>query len=145
MTTSKSHPNTETLRAIYADLACVAKYADDNIVLHTADRHVVGQPGQAFGKEAVIAKELELIRRTGNTLVMEVQEITANDHFGAVLGILRARLSGSDVAMPFCGLWRFNKGWVSNLRRTSFLYPPAAFRTLLSSIDPATARCQHPA
>jgi hypothetical protein len=144
MTTRKSHPNTETLRAIYADLACVAKYADDNVVLHTADRCVVGQPGQAFGKEAVIARELELIRLAGNTLVMDVQDITANDHFGTVLGILRARLNGGDIAMPFCGLWRFNKGWVSNLRRTSFLYPPAAFRTLLSSIDPTTARCQRP-
>jgi hypothetical protein len=144
MTTNKSHPNTKTLHAIYADLSCIAEYADDNVVLHTADRGVVGRPSQVFGKEAVLAKELELIRLTGNTLVMEVQDITANDYFGTVLGILRARLNGSDIAMPFCGLWRFNKGWVSNLRRTSFLYPPAAFRTLLSSIDPTTARCQRP-
>jgi hypothetical protein len=143
MATNKSHPNAETLHAIYADLACLAKYADDNVVLHTVDRCVVGQPSQVFGKEAVLAKELELSRLTGNTLVMEVQDIRANDYFGTVLGIVRARLNGSDIAMPFCGLWRFNKGWVNNLRRTSFLYPPGAFRTLLSSIDPTTAQCQH--
>ena len=143
MTTKKSHPNTETLRAIYADLSCIAEYADDNVVLHSADRGVASQPSQVFGNEAVLAKERELIRLTGNTLVMEVQDIRANDYFGTVLGIVRARLNGSDIAMPFCGLWRFNKGWVNNLRRTSFLYPPGAFRTLLSSIDPTTAQCQH--
>jgi hypothetical protein len=45
MTTNKSHPNAETLRAIYADLSCIAEYADDNdaddnVLLHTADRGV---------------------------------------------------------------------------------------------------------
>jgi len=75
MTTNKSHFNTETLRAIYADLSCIAEYADDNVVLHTAERGVASQPSQVFGKEAVLAKELELIRLTGNTLVMEVQDI----------------------------------------------------------------------
>jgi ketosteroid isomerase-like protein len=134
MTTNKSHANTETLRAIYADLARIGEYADDNIVLHTAERGVAGQPAQVFGKEAVIAKELELIRRTGNTLVMEVQEITANNHFGAVLGILRARLSGSDVAMPFCGLWRFNNGRV--VEHWENAYDPAALRSELGSSLP---------
>jgi hypothetical protein len=80
MTTNKSHPNTE-----YADLACIAKYANDHIVLHTADRCVVGQSSQVLGKEAVLAKELELIRLTGNTLVMEVQDVMDNDYFGTVL------------------------------------------------------------
>jgi hypothetical protein len=134
MTTNKSYPNTETLRAIYADLACIAKYADDHIVLHTADRCVVGQPSQVLGKEAVLAKELELIRLTGNTLVMEVQDVTANDYFGTVLGILRARLNGSDIAMPFCGLWRFNNGRV--VEHWENAYDPAALRSELGRILP---------
>ena len=78
------------LRAIYADLACIAEYADDNIVLHTANRGDPELPSPILGKEAVLAKELELIRLTGNTLVMDVEEIIANAYFGAVLGVLRA-------------------------------------------------------
>jgi len=134
MTTNKSHFNTETLRAIYADLSCIAEYADDNVVLHTAERGVASQPSQVFGKEAVLAKELELIRLTGNTLVMEVQDITANDYFGTVLGILRARLNGNDIAMPFCGLWRFNNGRV--IEHWENAYDPAALRSELGLISP---------
>jgi hypothetical protein len=44
MTTNKSHPDAETLRAIYADLSCIPECADDNVVLHTADRGVASQP-----------------------------------------------------------------------------------------------------
>lgn len=60
--------------------------------------------------KAVLAKELDLIRLTGNTLFMDVQDIIANDQFGAVLGILRVHLSSKEIAMPFCGLWRFRNG-----------------------------------
>lgn len=112
MITTTVHPNVESLRQIYADLSCIAEYADDNIVLHTAERVLAGRPAQVVGKEAVLAKELELIRLTGNTLVMDVQDIIANDHFGAVLGILRAHLNGNDLRVPFCGLWRFHNGKV---------------------------------
>jgi len=43
---------------------------------------------------------------------MDVQHITANDYFGAVLGVLRAHLDGDNLAMPFCGLWRFRDGLI---------------------------------
>lgn len=42
---------------------------------------------------------------------MDVENITANEHFGAVMGTLRARKEGKgEVAVPFCGLWRFEGG-----------------------------------
>jgi hypothetical protein len=104
------HPNVEILQAIYADLSRIAEYADDCIVLHTADRRIPGRVTMVVGKDAVLAKELELIRLTDNTLTMDVRDIIANDYFGAVLGILRARLNGREGAMPFCGLWRFRDG-----------------------------------
>jgi ketosteroid isomerase-like protein len=47
---------------------------------------------------------------TKNTLVMDVQHIVANDHFGAVLGVIRAHPNGQVMEMPFCGLWRFRSG-----------------------------------
>ena len=54
--------------------------------------------------------ELALIRMTGNTLVMQVQQIVANDSFGAVLGALQVDKQGKRLEMPFCGLWRFRSG-----------------------------------
>jgi ketosteroid isomerase-like protein len=62
------------------------------------------------GRKAVLDKELDLIRLTGKTLHMDVQQIIANDYFGAVMGILRSRRNGSAMGMPFCGLWRFRHG-----------------------------------
>jgi ketosteroid isomerase-like protein len=105
-----THPNIEILRTIYADLTRIAEYADDGVVLHTADRDIPGRATRVVGKEAVLAKELDLIGLTDNTLTMDVHDIIANDHFGAVLGFLRVRLNGKANAMPFCGLWRFRNG-----------------------------------
>lgn len=105
-TGTSAHPNVKILRTVYADLTRLGEFASDDVVLHGA----VG--GDYAGKEAVAAKEDELIRLTGNTLLMDVQHITANDYFGAVLGILRAHLDGDDLAMPFCGLWRFRDGLI---------------------------------
>jgi hypothetical protein len=103
-----AHPNVEILHAIYADLTRIGEYASDDIVLHPAERGVA----DAVGKEAVVAKERQLISLTGNTLFMDVQHITANDYFGAVLGVLRARLNDEDLAMPFCGLWRLRNSLI---------------------------------
>jgi ketosteroid isomerase-like protein len=112
MTTQILHPNIETLRAIYADLSRIDRYCDDDVVLHTADRGASGRPAQAVGKAAVLRHELDLISMTENTLVMEVQHIIADDHFGAVMGILQADSVGRKIGMPFCGLWRFRNGRV---------------------------------
>ncbi|MGK9233658.1 ester cyclase [Inquilinus limosus] len=137
MTTPNAHPNAEALRAIYADLSRIAEFADDDIVLHTADRGVSGRPPQVVGKEAVLAHELGLIHLTGNTIVMDVQDITANDHFGAVLGILRARLNGSDIGMPFCGLWRFRNGRI--VEHWENAYDAAALGRFLAGEAPPAA------
>lgn len=107
---STLHPNIDTLRAIYADLRRIDQYCDDNVVLHTADRGASGGPAQVVGKAAVLAKELDLIRLSGDTLAMEVHNIIANDYFGAVMGVLRTQRAHQSIGMPFCGLWRFRDG-----------------------------------
>lgn len=104
------HRNVEILRAIYADLTRIGEYASDDIVLHAAERDLVD--GRYVGKQAVVAKEQELLHLTGNTLVMDVEHLVANDHFGAVLGVLRAHRDDNILAVPFCGLWRFRDGLI---------------------------------
>ncbi len=108
--TTPVHPHVEMLHKIYADLTQLAEYAADDIVLHRADR-AFSQVRTRQGKQAVLAHEQELIRATGNTLVMDVEHVAANDHFGAVLGVLRAQ-HPQPIAMPFCGLWRFANGQI---------------------------------
>ena len=110
MTSSSTHPNVATLRAIYADLRCIGEHVADDVVLHAAERELPGMKTRYVGRAEVVAKELDLIRLTDDTLVMDVQDMQANDHFGAVIGTLRARLHGREMAMPFCGLWRFQDG-----------------------------------
>jgi ketosteroid isomerase-like protein len=107
---SGTHPNAEILRTIYADLSCIDQYVDDDVILHTASREIPGHIRNVIGKKAVLEKELELIELTNNTLVMDVKDITANDHFGAVFGMLRIFIKGQHHEMPFCGLWRFRNG-----------------------------------
>jgi ketosteroid isomerase-like protein len=104
------HPNVTALRAIYADLSRISEYVDDDVVLHAAERDIPGAVRSYIGAQQVLEKELDLIRRTANTLVMEVDFLAANDYFGAVAGYLRANLDGESLAMPFCGLWRFRNG-----------------------------------
>ena len=110
--TSTVHPYVEVLQTIYADLTRIDDYAADEIVLHTADPSDAGGTGIVSGKQAVVAKERELIALTENTLFMDVQDIIANDYFGAVTGILRAHREDSVLAVPFCGLWRFKGGLI---------------------------------
>ena len=40
---------------------------------------------------------------------MHVETIAANEHFGTVMGVLRA-VGAGDVAVPFCGWWKFVDG-----------------------------------
>jgi hypothetical protein len=103
----EAHPHVAMLRTIYADLRRIAEYCDPAVVLHPADRSYTSAESTVVGKDAVLAKELELIRITDDSLNMDVQEIIANDAFGAVTGTLRAEKAGRSFAMPFCGLWRF--------------------------------------
>ena len=112
MTMNTSHPNVSILRAIYQDLRRIADFSDETVVLHPAERSHHKGALPVAGKQAVLAKELDLIRLTGESLLMEVSEIVANESFGAVLGTLRATKNGRTLAMPFCGLWRFRDGLI---------------------------------
>jgi hypothetical protein len=106
--TTQIHQNVDTLRAVYADLSRIGEYVTEDVILHKAVPGADASDSLAIGKDAVVAHESALIEATGGTLLMDVQHIVANDYFGAVLGILRAR--GDKIAMPFCGLWRFEDG-----------------------------------
>ncbi|MFH8760665.1 nuclear transport factor 2 family protein [Streptomyces atroolivaceus] len=110
MTANAEHPNARILRAVYADLTKIADYAAPDILVHLADRTPI-DPRPCRGATAVLAHEQALIRMTHGTLVMDVQQIAANDHFGAVLGTLRATRP-QPVGVPFCGLWRFVDGCI---------------------------------
>ena len=112
MTMNATHPNVSVLRAIYQDLRRIADYSDETVVLHPAERSHSESALPVVGKRAVLAKELDLIRVTDESLVMEVTDIVANESFGAVLGTLRAAKHGRTLAMPFCGLWRFRDGLI---------------------------------
>lgn len=110
MTVHSSHPNVEVLRQIYADLTRIGEFCADDVVLHSAERGLPGAQALYVGRAAVEAKEQELIHASDGTLVMSVQGIQANDHFGAVLGELQVDRSGVSMRMPFCGLWKFRDG-----------------------------------
>lgn len=131
MSADAVHPNVRTLRAVYADLTRLGEYAADDIVLHTAEREICSDVAarRVVGKEAVVAKERELIGLTGGTLVMDVEHIAANDQFGAVFGVLRAQRGGATLAMPFCGLWRFRDGLITEHWENA--YDVVAIKTFL--------------
>ena len=104
--------NFTLLQYLYKDLSQIHKVASNDIVLHPADRDLFCPPKRPVeGLEAVLSHEKALITATGGTLVMDVETITANEHFGTVLGMLRAKKEGrKDLAIPFCGVWRFRNG-----------------------------------
>ncbi|SEF27681.1 SnoaL-like domain-containing protein [Amycolatopsis pretoriensis] len=108
--TSTEHPNVDILKAVYADLTRLGEFAADDIVMHTAEREVSLENAKARGRAEVVAKERELIELTGGTLVMDVEDVVANDFFGAVTGFLRAHRGDDVLAVPFCGVWRFVDG-----------------------------------
>ncbi|MCO5987971.1 nuclear transport factor 2 family protein [Actinoallomurus spadix] len=110
MTIDTPHPNAETLRLLYKDFSLLEKYATEDVKLHPADRAPGYSPVQ--GKQAVLRHERALLDATRGTLLMDVEAIHANESFGAVLGTLRASVDG-EVAMPFCGLWRFSDGLIT--------------------------------
>jgi hypothetical protein len=110
------HPHVEMLRAIYADLSLLTEFASEDIVLHAAGPRDItaarsrGITGDYIGKRAVLARAMDLFRRSGGSLVMTPGDIVANDYFGAVLGRLAANRHGHRFEGEFCGLWRFQDG-----------------------------------
>ncbi|KAI0873244.1 hypothetical protein GGS24DRAFT_401254 [Hypoxylon argillaceum] len=97
----------ELLRYLYADLSRLSQVASPDIILHRFNDPSTPLQGIA----AAQAHEEALIAATGGTLVMDIESIAANPHFGAVLGFLRGQSPGlDDLVVPFCGLWRFVDG-----------------------------------
>jgi hypothetical protein len=131
MSTNENHPNVRTLRAIYADLTRLGEFAADDMILNSAEREVLSdhKAGRIVGKKAAVAKERDLIRLTGGTLVMDVEHIAANDHFGTVFGVLRAHRGAAKLAVPFCGVWRFRDGLITEHWENA--YDLSAFATFL--------------
>ncbi|MFC7307031.1 nuclear transport factor 2 family protein [Streptomyces monticola] len=107
------HSNARALHVLYQDLTRIAAYVADDVVLHPATRAVAPDATDVVGKDAVEAWERALVASTAGTLVMDVQQIAANDHFGTVLDTLEARFHGTPTAQPFCGLWRFEDGRIT--------------------------------
>lgn len=103
----------DTLRYLYSDLTRLHEVAAPEIVLHPAHRylppHSLASPALPIvGLREAQAHEERLVEGTGGTIAMHVESVTANAHFGAVMGVLRARKSGEELALPFCGFWRFD-------------------------------------
>ncbi|MFC0435523.1 nuclear transport factor 2 family protein [Kutzneria buriramensis] len=125
------HPNVETLRAVYRDLTCIGDHLDEHAVLHPATRAVDPDAGEVRGAAAVQRWEVDLVDSTDATLVMDVQHITANDHFGAVLGTLRARFGDQEFTEAFCGLWRFRDGRI--VEHWENIYDPRRLAAIASA------------
>ena len=128
-----AHPHVRLLETVYADLMRLADFAAPDIVLHPADRGIDDNRARR-GKDAVLAHERDLVRATEGTLVMDTEHIVANDHFGAVLGTLRASRPRG-IAMPFCGLWRFADGLV--VEHWENAHAPQQLQRLLAPSAPA--------
>lgn len=112
MSEHEPHPHVEILRAVYGDFGLLQKYASDEIVLHAGGTRDI-LAGDYRGKQAVLAREMELYRRSGGSLVMTADHIVANDHFGAVLGRFTADRDGDRFVGEVCGLWRFADGLIA--------------------------------
>ncbi|KAK4116938.1 hypothetical protein N656DRAFT_840689 [Canariomyces notabilis] len=128
---------TDRLRYLYADVRRISEIAAPELVLHPADRDLTSPPRAPLrGVAACQVHEEALVAATGETLVMDVESITvgADGVFGCVLGVLRAgetkgehgqmdgdgdgeenkvgsvkKRSRGVLAVPFCGLWRFDQ------------------------------------
>lgn len=98
----------DLLRWLYADLTRLERVAAPTLLLHRFND--AGRP-PLRGAAAAQAHEEGLVAATRGTLVMDVESVVANAHFGSVMGTLRAGGDGGGhppLAVPFCGLWRFD-------------------------------------
>ncbi|MBP2327567.1 ketosteroid isomerase-like protein [Kibdelosporangium banguiense] len=138
------HSNVELLRAVYADFRLLNEFARQDMVLHAAGSRGI-LTGDYVGKQAVLARVLELYRRSGGSLVLSADDIVANDHFGVVLGRLAANRAGRRLEGEVCGVWRFQDGLIVEHWENCADWP-AAERFLIDEFDeeadaePADAR-----
>jgi hypothetical protein len=80
----------------------------------------------------VLAHEVELLRLSGNTLVMDVQHVEANNHFGIVMGNLCLRNGSSEAFVAFCGVWRFHDCLI--VEHWENAYDTSALAEMLSTV-----------
>lgn len=132
---NKLHSNREILHAVYKDLTRIIEFADPDIVLYKADQGAGGGLSIDIGKDAVLSHEINLLRRTRQTLYMDVHEIVANDYFGSAVGDMRASYQGRKIIMPFCGLWRFRDGRIVEYWEN--VYDVRALGNFLNGKEPA--------
>ncbi|WP_460072996.1 nuclear transport factor 2 family protein [Streptomyces sp. YKOK-I1] len=111
MVDENDHPNVSTLRTIYGSLSSsVAEFVADDVVLHIPVRDPDGNRIQIRGKEKVLEYEAASIKIAADILDISVEHIYANDFFGVAFGKM---MIGDDLATPFCGLWRFADGKIT--------------------------------
>ncbi|KAI1740090.1 hypothetical protein F4680DRAFT_419647 [Xylaria scruposa] len=101
--------NTDLLRWFYKDITRLSQVSSPYMSLRVADRNSTVLRGI---KEAQARMEA-LKEATGGTLFMDIERVSANRKFGVAFGIMRARSPGlQDLAIRFCGVWRFVDGIV---------------------------------
>ncbi|KAI8946020.1 hypothetical protein F4801DRAFT_583834 [Xylaria longipes] len=99
----------ELLRYVYQDITRLSEVASPYICSRIADRNST----VIRGIDGVQARMEALKGATGGTLFMDVEKVLANRKFGVVFGVMRAQRPGlQDLAMRFCGIWRFVDGIV---------------------------------
>ncbi|KAK1827443.1 hypothetical protein QBC39DRAFT_361929 [Podospora conica] len=103
---------TSLLQYLYQDIRHFREISSDDIILHPADRDLSTPPRPPVrGVVAVQAHAEALVAATGGTLSMDIDSITANDHYGVALGTIRASREGVEaLAIPVCGVWKFKDG-----------------------------------
>jgi hypothetical protein len=99
------------------------------------------------GVEAVQRHEREFVATFDGTLVMDVRHLWADEYFGVVSGSIRGHVGPRQVAMPFCGLWRFRdrrivEHWEnaydsSTLASGATPAPPAALAAIQAAMSTA--------
>jgi ketosteroid isomerase-like protein len=122
--------NLDALRAIYADLTKIGDCSAEGVVLHTAERELPNAVRAYRGRSAVVGREADLVAALRGELVMDVEFLSATAYFAAVAGKLRATLDGEQLAMPFCGLWRFEDGKI--VEHWENAYDAAAFEEFIA-------------
>jgi len=109
-----THPNAVLLRTLYSDLTQIRRYAADDIAYHLAGRDSPGSPATLRGVDAAEANERAFLHATAGSLTPLIEHVTANDYFGTVTGTFHAVVDDRPWTMPFCGVWRFRDGKITD-------------------------------
>ncbi|MFJ4972900.1 nuclear transport factor 2 family protein [Streptomyces sp. NPDC088755] len=103
------HPHATLLRALYADMTLLARYAANDIRLHSHGTAPL-LAGTWTGRDAVLTRQAALWAAAPGTLRLVPHRISADDSFGTVIGRLTAHRDGHRLDTDICGVWRFTGG-----------------------------------